>query len=47
MRRNKITYKIHRTPDVAHIVIRETWLYATPKHRKLNFSKPINVSIPK
>lgn len=45
MAKDRITYKVCRTPGVVHIVIRESRMYATPKHRELTFSKPRNVSI--
>lgn len=34
---------IHKTPGVIHIVRKKSTMYATPKHRELIFSKPINV----
>lgn len=43
MTKNYFTLKIHRTAHVAHVCYKPSVLYATPKHRKLQFQ---TVSIP-
>lgn len=38
MTKDFVTVKIHRTPDTAHIIHKESSLYATNKKRKLKFT---------